>query len=75
MYRLQYRNIIIIAYILILNKLTPIQAFLKKNEGFVHKILFDKREKMFQVNDLVRVADFGKTFSKRDTTNWSYNLF
>ena len=24
----------------------------------------------FQLNDLVRVADLKKTFSKRDTTNW-----
>ena len=29
----------------------------------------------FQVNDLVRTADLEKTFSKGDTTNWSYKLY
>ena len=29
----------------------------------------------FQLNDLVRTADFEKTFSKGDTTNWSYELY
>ena len=29
----------------------------------------------FQVNDLVRTADLKKTFSKGDTTNWSYKLY
>ena len=55
-------------------KLTPIQASLKKNEGFVYKNLIDKRNKIkpkFQLNDLVRTADLKKTFSKGDTTNWS----
>ena len=59
-------------------KLTPIQASLKKNEGFVCKNLLDKRKKIepkFQINDLVRTADLKKTFSKRDTTNWSYKLY
>ena len=59
-------------------KLTPIQASLKKNEGYVYKILLDKRKKVkpkFQINDLVRTADLKKTFSKGDTTNWSYKLF
>ena len=53
-------------------KLTPIQAILKKNEGFVYKSLIDKRNKSkpkFQINDLVRTADLKKTFSKGDTTN------
>ena len=56
-------------------KLTPIQDSLKKSEGFVYKNLLDKRQIIkpkFQTNDLVRVADLKKTFSKRDTTNWSY---
>ena len=56
-------------------KLTPIQASLKKNEGYVYKNLLDKRKKIkpkFQINDLVRTADLRKTFSKGDTTNWSY---
>ena len=37
-------------------KLTPIQASLKNNEGFVYKNLIDKRNKIkpkFQINDLV----------------------
>ena len=37
----------------------------------------DKRKKIkpkIQVNDLIRVTDLKKTFSKRDTTNWSYTL-
>ena len=59
-------------------KLTPIQASLKKNEGDVYKNLLDKRNKIkpkFQINDLVRTADLKKTFSKSDTTNWSYELY
>ena len=59
-------------------KLTPIQGSLKKNESFVYKNLLDKRKKIkpkFQINDLVRVADLKKTFSKGDTTNWSYILY
>ena len=59
-------------------KLTPIQASLKKNEGYVYKNLLDKSNKIkpkFQVNDLVRTADLKKTFSKSDTTNWSFKLY
>ena len=59
-------------------KLTPIQASLKKNEWFVDKSLLDKRNKIkpkFQINDLVRTTDLKKTFSKGDTTNWSYKLY
>ena len=59
-------------------KLTPIQASLKKNEGFVYKNLLDKRNKIkakYQINDLVRAADLKETFSKGDTTNWSYKLY
>ena len=58
-------------------KLSPKDASLKKNEGFVYKNLLDKRKKIkpkIQINDLVRVADLKKTFSKGDTTNWSYKL-
>ena len=29
----------------------------------------------FQINDLVRVADLKRTFSKGDTTNWSYKFY
>ena len=53
-------------------KLTPIQASLKKNEGFVYNNLLNKRKKInpkFQVNNLVRIADLKKTFPKLDTTN------
>ena len=59
-------------------KLTPIQASVKKNEGYVYKNLLDKRKKVkpiYQVNDLVRTADLKKTFSKGDSTNWSYKLY
>ena len=59
-------------------KLSPKDASLKKNEGYVYKSLLNKREKVkpkFQINDLVRVADLRKTFSKGDTTNWSYILY
>ena len=59
-------------------KLSPKDASLKKNEGFVYKNILDKRKKVkpkFQINDLVRVADLKKTFSKGDTTNWSYKLY
>ena len=59
-------------------KLTPIQASLKKNEGFVYKNLLDKRNKIkpkYEIGDLVRTADLKKTFSKGDTTNWSYKLY
>ena len=59
-------------------KLSPKNASLKKNEGFVYKNLLDKRNKIkpkFQINDLVRTADLKRTFSKGDTTNWSYKLY
>ena len=59
-------------------KLSPKDASLKKNEGYFHKNLLDKRKKVtpkFQVNDLVRTLDLRKTFSKSDTTNWSHILY
>ena len=49
-------------------KLTPIQAGLKKNEGYVYKNLLDKRKKVkpkFQINDLVRTTDLKKRFRNR----------
>ena len=58
--------------------MTPIQASLKTNKGFVYKNLLDKRKKIkpkFQINDLVRTADLKRTFSKGDTRNWSYKLY
>ena len=59
-------------------KLTPIQASLKKNEGYVYKKILDKRKRIkpkYEIGDLVRTADLKKTFSKSDTTNWSYKLY
>ena len=59
-------------------KITPTQASLKKNEGYVYKNLLDERKKIkakFQINDIVRTANLRKTFSKGDTTNWIYNLY
>ena len=59
-------------------KLTTIQASLQKNEGFAYNNLLDKRKEVkpkFQINDLIRTADLKKTFSKSDTTNWSYRLY
>ena len=59
-------------------KLSPKDASLKKNEGFVYKNLLDKKKKIkpkFQINDLFRVSDLKKTFPKADTTNWSYKLY
>ena len=59
-------------------KLTPIQASLKKNEGYVYKNILDKRKKLkakYEIGDLVTTADLKKTFSKSDTTNWSYKLY
>ena len=50
-------------------KLTPIQASLKKNEGYVYKNLLDKRKKItpkFQLIDLVRTADFKKKRSQKE---------
>ena len=59
-------------------KLTPKQASLKKNEGYVYKNLLDKRKKLkpkYEIGDLVRTADLKRTFSKGDTTNWSHKLY
>ena len=51
---------------------------MKKNEGFVYKNLLDKRKKIkpkYEIGNLVRTADLRETFSKGDTTNWSYKLY
>ena len=59
-------------------KLSPKDASLKKNEGFIYRNLFDKRNKIkpkYKIGDLVRTTDLKKTFSKGDTTNWSYKLY
>ena len=58
-------------------KLSPKEVSMKKNEGYVYKNLIDKRMKIEpknKIGDLVRTADLKKTFSKSDTTNWSYKL-
>ena len=58
--------------------MTPIQDSLKKNEGFVYKILLNKRKKIkpkYEIGDLVRTADLKKTISKGDTINWSFKLY
>ena len=59
-------------------KLSPKDASLKKIEGYVYKNLLDKRKKIkpkYEIGDLVRTAYLKKTFSKSDTTNWSYKLY
>ena len=51
---------------------------MKKNEIFVYKNLLDKRKKIkpkYEIGNLVRTADLKKTFSKGDTTKWSYKLY
>ena len=59
--------------------MTPIQASLRKNEGYVYKNLLNKRKKIKPKNgigDLVKTADFKKkTFSEGDTTSWSYKMY
>ena len=59
-------------------KLSPKDASLKKNEGFVYKNILDKRRKIkakYEIVDLVRTADLRRNFSKGDTTNWSYKIY
>ena len=34
----------------------------------------EKKQPKFQLNDIIRVADLRKTFSKGDTANWWYNI-
>ena len=58
-------------------KLSPKDASLKKNEGYVYKNLLDKRKKFrpkYEKGYLRRTPDLKKTFSKGDTTNWPYKL-
>ena len=59
-------------------KLSPKDASLKKKEGYAYNNLLDKRKKVkpkYEIGDLVRTANLVKTFSKSDTTNWSYKLY
>ena len=57
----------------------PIQASLKKNEGYVYQNLLDKRKKVkpkYSIGDLIRTADLkDKRFLKSDLTIWSYKLY
>ena len=58
--------------------LTPIQASLKKKRRVCLQKFIRQRKKIIprvQVKDLVRVADLRRTFSKKDTTNWSHKLY
>ena len=56
---------------------SPIEASLKKNEGYVYRKLLHKRERKpkLQVNDLVRTANLKNAFSRGDSSNWSYQLY
>ena len=66
-------------------KIPLIPASSIKSEGYVYKIVLDKREKIKQkckIHDIVRVADLKKLFQKEirlagrtNTTNWSYKLY
>ena len=52
--------------------MTPIQASLRKNEGYVYTNILNKRKK---IKPKYEIGDIKKTFSKGDTTNWSYKLY
>ena len=60
-------------------KLTPIQASLKKNEGYVYKNILHRRKKFkpkYEIGELVRTLDLrNKRLLKSDTTNWSFKLY
>ena len=59
-------------------KLTPIQAYLEKNERYVYFRFLNNLNKIkpkFEVNDLFGTTDLKRTFSTGDTTNWSYKLY
>ena len=58
--------------------MTPVQASKKLNENLVYNNLKDNREIQkpeFQQGQLVPTTDIKLVFSKRDSTNWSYNLY
>ena len=58
--------------------MTPIQAYMKKNEKIVFSNPRNKREKpkpKYQLGQLVRTADNKRVHSKSDTTTWSCNLY
>ena len=71
----QYNNRVLTS-----TKLTSMQASFKKNESYAYKNLLDKRKRKLpgiQINNLVRVADLKKMFSKSDLglINWSYKVY
>ena len=56
----------------------PIDAPKKSNEVLVYTILQDRRVKQtpkFKLGQLVRTSDIKRTFSKGDSTNYSYKLY
>ena len=59
-------------------KMTPIQASNKSNEKLVYSNLKDNREirkPKYKLGQLIRTADIKNVFSKRDSTNYSYQLY
>ena len=59
-------------------KMTPVEASKKSNEKIVYNNLKDDRKirkPKFNLGQLVRTADIKRDFSKRDSTNYSYNLY
>ena len=58
--------------------MTPNQASKKSNERKVYSNLQDRRVRQkpkFKLGQLVRTADIKRVFSKKDSTNYSYNLY
>ena len=59
-------------------KLTPIEASLTKNEGYVYYNFLEKRKKRkpkVEDHHLVRTTDSRRTFSNGDIVNWSYKFY
>ena len=59
-------------------KMTPVLASKKVNEKIVYSNLQDKRRKLspkYKLGQLVRTADIRNVFSKRDSTNYSYEIY
>ena len=60
------------------SKSTLIQVSLEKNEGFAYKNRLDKRQKKGPVSSkraCLSCRFEKKTFSKGDTTKWSYKVY
>ena len=59
-------------------EITPLQASLKKNEGYAYQFALNKRKKInakFKSGYLVRTADKGNIFTRGVTANWCYRLY